>query len=97
MNSFGSSVCILFAMITALLISGCIRNDEVVVSNHGNSVRHMIALQTSNPSGGAMGLDGQKAALTLQKYRTDVALPRDVDEKELGTTLATAQLDQQQR
>ena len=55
----------------------------------------MIALQTSNPTGGAMGMDGQKAALTLQKYRTDVALPRDVDEKELGTTIATAQLEQQ--
>ena len=40
-----------------------------------------------------MGLDGQKAALTLQKYRKDVANPKEVDTKEIGTSKATAVLD----
>ena len=97
MQDSGSAIRFPLTMMTVLLLFGCASNDQAAVSNHGESVRHMIALQTSNPSGGAMGLDGQKAELTLQKYRTDVAIPRDVDKKVLGTTLATAQQDQQQR
>ena len=96
MYYLGSIVRFPITMTMALLVFGCASNNEVAVSNYGESVRHMIALQTSNPSGGAMGMDGQKAALTLQKYRTDVAIPKDVDKKKLGTTIATAQLEQQQ-
>ena len=81
------------ALMAMVHLLGCASNDEVAVSNHGEAVRHMIALQTSNPSGGAMGLDGQKAALTLQKYRSDVATPKEVDKKRLGTTIATSNLE----
>lgn len=85
---------IIVSFLTLILITACVSIDESANSNYGDSVRHMIALQTSNPTGGAMGLDGQKAALTLQKYRQDVAVPKDVDIKEIGTSKATAGLEQ---
>ena len=80
-------------LLTLMFITACASNDESTYSNYGDSVRYTIALQTSNPIGGAMGLDGQKAALTLQKYRKDVANPKEVDTKEIGTSKATAVLD----
>lgn len=90
----GNVVGLPIVMLMVLLIAGCASEDEISKSHYGESVRHMIALQTSNPQGGAMGLDGQKAALTLQKYRTNVANPQEVDNKELGTAKATAGLEQ---
>ena len=80
--------------ILIMLATGCASNDEIVDSNYGDSVRHMIAVQTSHPNRGVTGLDGQKAALTLQNYRTDVATPKEVDTKELGTSKATANVQQ---
>ena len=80
------------AVLMAPFLTGCASNDELVESNYGESVRNMIAAQTAHPNRGVTGLDGQKAALTLQRYRTDVARPQEVDTKALGTTQATSTL-----
>jgi len=77
-------------VIFVVLAGGCASDDEIDASNYGDSVRQMIAVQTSHPNSGVTGLDGQKAALTLQRYRTDVATPKEVDTKALGTSQATA-------
>lgn len=66
-----------------LLLSGCAQDNAVVEQDYGIAVRHMIAVQTANPGSSAYGLDGQKAALTLDKYRRDVANPKDVDKEGL--------------
>ena len=86
---------LLIAVLMAPFLTGCAGNDELVESNYGESVRHMIAAQTAYPNRDVTGLDGQKAALTLQRYRTDVARPQEVDRKALGTSQATANLEQQ--
>ena len=79
----------LSAAALSLLLSGCAQDNAVVGEPFGNSVRHMIASQTANPGRSAYGLDGQKAALTLDKYRKDVANPKEVDTEELtGSTEA---------
>jgi len=61
-----------------VLMAGCANTDETADSNYGQSVRHMIAVQTASPRSGATGLDGQMAALSLQNYRTDVATRKEV-------------------
>lgn len=74
-----------------LLLSGCAQDNAVVEQDFGSAVRHMIAVQTANPGSSAYGLDGQKAALTLDKYRKDVANPKEVDTEELtGSTGAVS-------
>jgi hypothetical protein len=81
---------ILGATLVLLVLTGCASETEVADNDFGNSVRHMIALQTAHPERSAYGLDGQKAALTLDRYRKDVANPADVDTKALGTAEANA-------
>ena len=66
-----------------LIVTGCARDDEVRDQGFGDSVRHMIATQTANPGSSAYGFDGIKAGLTLDKYRKDVANPKDVDTTDL--------------
>jgi hypothetical protein len=80
---------LLGATLILLLLAGCANEAQVADNDFGNSVRHMIALQTANPGKSAYGLDGQKATLTLERYRTDVANPGEVDTKALGTSEAT--------
>ncbi len=60
-------------------IAGCASDDGVRDQGFGESVHHMIATQTANPGKSAYGFDGVKAGLTLEKYRKDVANPRDID------------------
>jgi hypothetical protein len=66
-----------------LMVTGCASDDEFADPGYGNSVRHMIATQTATPGSSAYGLDGIKAGLTLDKYRKDVANPKDVDTQDL--------------
>ncbi len=77
-----------------LFLTGCASEGERADNSFGNSVRTMIALQTANPGRSAYGLDGQKAALTLERYRKDVANPSEVDKKALGTSEATDAVNQ---
>ncbi len=72
-----------------LLLTACASENDRTDAHFGDSVRRMIALQTANPGRSAYGLDGQKAALTLERYRTDVANPHEVDTTALGTSKAT--------
>ena len=71
------------------LIIGCANNNGISDQGYGNAVHNMIAIQTSNPGKSAYGLDGQKAVLALEKYKKDVANPKEVDSEELtGSTQA---------
>ncbi len=64
------------------VLGGC-ANDNLTDPDFGNSVRAMIALQTAHPGRGTSGLDGEKAAKTLEEYRKDVAKPQKVDQEQL--------------
>ena len=86
-DSPAMKILILCFLILQLLI-GCTTNDELPEDNFGSSVHHMISMQTSNPSKIAQGLDGRKAELIFQKYKSDVASPQEVDAKALGTQSA---------
>lgn len=79
---------ILGAVLSLLILSGCATDNDLAADNFGTTVRHTIALQTANPSANGQGLDGQKAALAFSEYRKDVAKPKKVDSKELGTVSA---------
>jgi hypothetical protein len=64
------------ASITAL--SGCAPEQSAVRDDFGNSVRAMIAGQTYQPGTEAAGLDGGKAANTMDVYRSSVSKPKTV-------------------
>ena len=57
----------------ALLLAACATDPAVDNLRFGESVRHMITLQTADPNSGAPGLDGEKAETVLRTYRGDVA------------------------
>jgi hypothetical protein len=78
-----TGICVLM-----LLMSGC-ANENLADQDYGNSVRHMMALQTANPGRGTSGLDGQKAARSLEEYRKDVAKPESVDKVQLGEVITS--------
>jgi hypothetical protein len=61
-----------------LLIAGCATDGEPDNIRFGESVRHTIALQTTDPNAGATGLDGQKAEQVLRAYRGYVGSPEAV-------------------
>jgi hypothetical protein len=64
----------------AALAAGCASQEESASgADFGNSVRHMIALQTASPGYAGTGLDGAKAAAVMKAYETEVAKPKDVD------------------
>jgi hypothetical protein len=75
---------VLATLLPLLLMMGCATDDANRDTRFGQSVRHMLAVQTANPDANARGFDGQKAALSLQQYRKDVAKPQQVDKQELG-------------
>jgi hypothetical protein len=60
------------------LIAGCANYPEPDNIRFGESVRHTIALQTTDPSAGAPGLDGEKAEQVLRAYRGYVGSPETV-------------------
>lgn len=74
----------LAALLPLCLLMGCATDEPNRDTRFGQSVRHMLAIQTASPDRNARGLDGQKAALSLQQYRKDVAKPQQVDTQELG-------------
>ena len=69
------SVCLL----AAGLLAGCAAFQEPDNIQFGDSVRHMIALQTTDPDPGARGLDGEKAEQTMRAYRGNVGSPQNVE------------------
>jgi hypothetical protein len=65
-----------------ILIGACATEPDN--TRFGESVRHMISLQTTDPNANASGIDGPKASAALRAYRTDVAKPKTVDTKSVG-------------
>lgn len=65
-----------------LLLGACATEPEN--TRFGESVRHMIALQTTDPNADASGLDGAKASAALRAYKMDVAKPKTVDTTSVG-------------
>jgi hypothetical protein len=61
-----------------LLMAGCANHPEPDNIRFGESVRHTIALQTTDPSAGATGLDGEKAEKALREYRGFAGSPTEV-------------------
>jgi hypothetical protein len=59
----------LLALTAAWLLNGCAYEPTVLDPPFGESVRQMIAVQTSDPSRQALGLDGQKARNAFKAYR----------------------------
>ena len=60
-----------------LLVGGCATDEEYQeTADFGNSVRHMIALQTDTPGAPGPGMDAVKAQKVLNAYRDDVASPK---------------------
>ncbi len=72
--------------IAAVLLAGC-AEPTVLDPPFGESVRHMIALQTADPSRDAPGLDGEKARKTFDAYREQTEPLGDLgDLGEIGDT-----------
>ena len=68
-----------FTALPAILV-GCQTAPSKVEENFGTSVRHMIAVQTEPDAQTGYGLDGNKAELLLDRYRTDAAEPESVED-----------------
>jgi hypothetical protein len=67
-----------------LVLSGCATEPDITQDpDFGNSVRHMIALQTADPGSGGTGLDGEKARNTLRTYREHIGDPKRVEQDQL--------------
>jgi hypothetical protein len=76
-NSRNTTKC-LIPFILAVL-AGCTSAPTVSEQNFGSSVRNMIELQTARANEKGHGLDGQKAEVILDMYRSDVAKPKEVE------------------
>lgn len=61
------------------LLAGCQSTPSRVEDNFGSSVRNAIAQQTAPEAQTGYGLDGEKAEVILDAYRTDVAEPEEVE------------------
>lgn len=80
-TTYGSHAVGLFAGVFVLACSGCAYMPgaaQTVENDFGNSVRNMVSSQTYDPQaaenppqGVTEGLDGQKAGLGLETYRTE--------------------------
>ncbi len=74
----------LLALACGFLLLGCATEPDITQDpDFGQSVRHMIALQTADPWSGGTGLDGAKATATLRVYREQVADPQKTLDREL--------------
>lgn len=68
------------ALLCGTLLVSCATDEEMAQNaDFGNSVRHMIALQTTNAAVAGTGLDGVKSEAVLHAYREDVAKPKEVE------------------
>lgn len=54
----------------ALLLSACVQEPKLRDEPFGQSVRHMILVQTTDPQREPLGLDGEKALNALDAYRS---------------------------
>jgi len=66
-------------LVSPLLIGACATHDDWDNPRFGESVRHTIALQTTDPDAGARGLDGEKAENVLRTYRGSTGSPESVE------------------
>lgn len=74
----------LLALACSVVLLGCATEPDITQDpDFGQSVRHMIALQTADPWTGGTGLDGEKATATLRAYREQVAKPQQTVDREL--------------
>ncbi len=72
--------------VTCALLAGCSMHEPTRVDeNFGNSVRHMVEVQTYNPQAARAPstepptqMDGQKGAAVLDSYRSAVGSPSAV-------------------
>jgi hypothetical protein len=76
----------LTGFVTCALLAGCSMHEPTRVDeNFGNSVRHMVEVQTYNPQAARAPstepptqMDGQKGAAVLDSYRSAVGSPSAV-------------------
>jgi hypothetical protein len=66
-------------LMSPFLLGACATNQDWDNPRFGESVRHTIALQTTDPNVGARGLDGEKAELVYRNYQTSVGSPKSVE------------------
>jgi len=66
-------------LMSPFLLGACATNQDWDNPRFGESVRHTIALQTTDPNVGARGLDGEKAELVYRNWRTSVGSPQSVE------------------
>ena len=69
--------------VSLLMVAGCAGDPERVEDDYGNSVRHMTAAQTANPSAPVDNNaidhgDGTRINAAVEAYRKDVSNPQDV-------------------
>lgn len=69
---------LLGALLLSAAVGGCATYPEEQGNEFGSSVRHMIEAQTYAPVDQVPRLHGDKAAATMDAYRSDVAKPEDV-------------------
>lgn len=70
-----------------VLLAGCDTTGMTrVEEDFGNSVRHMVRVQTYNPDAAAhpsteppTEMDGERAGMVLDTYRSEVGKPAEVD------------------
>ena len=62
-----------------IFLAACAMDQEWDNPRFGESVRHTIALQTTDPDAGAPGLDGEKAENVLRTYRGSTGSPKSVE------------------
>ena len=62
----------------AIALSGCVAEHSAVEADFGQSVRHMIAVQTAPENATTPSLDGAKSQRVLHEYREAVAKPEEV-------------------
>jgi type IV pilus biogenesis protein CpaD/CtpE len=73
-------------LLTCVVVAGCSMHEPTRVDeNFGNSVRHMVQMQTYNPEAARRPsteppteLDGEKAGAVLDSYRTAVGKPSEI-------------------
>lgn len=71
----------LFAFVPIVVIAaattGCAKEPDNI--RFGESVRHMITVQTTDPNATATGLDGYKSEAAIRAYRGATANPQAVE------------------
>lgn len=78
----------LMALGPGLMLTGCATEPDITDdSDFGQSVRNMIALQTTDTRGTAPGMDAEKASAVLRTYRQQVADPKAMEQEMIDIEL----------